>query len=57
MQTTDSTPYGSYETDVEPCTLAIVLGATFVAREFSARAKKLAKTKPEPFWRFTTLNE
>jgi 2-oxoglutarate ferredoxin oxidoreductase subunit beta len=43
MQTTDSTPYGSYETDVEPCTLAIVLGATFVAREFSARAKKLAE--------------
>ncbi len=41
-QTTDSTPYGSYEDDVEPCALAILYGATFVAREFSARARKLA---------------
>ncbi|MFA0752547.1 MAG: hypothetical protein IMHGJWDQ_000301 [Candidatus Fervidibacter sp.] len=42
-QTTDSTPYGSYESDVEPCALAILYGATFVAREFSARARKLAE--------------
>lgn len=41
-QTTDSTPYGSYENYVEPCALAILYGATFVAREFSARARKLA---------------
>lgn len=42
-QMTDSTPYGSYESDVEPCALAMLFGATFVAREFSARAKKLAE--------------
>ncbi len=41
-QTTDSTPYGSYEDDVEPCALALLYGAAFVAREFSARARKLA---------------
>ncbi len=41
-QTTDSTPYGSYENYVEPCALAILYGAAFVAREFSARARKLA---------------
>ncbi len=43
MQMTDSTPYGSYESDVEPCALAMLFGATFVAREFSARAKKAAE--------------
>lgn len=42
-QTTDTTPYGSYEVDVEPCALAVLFGATFVAREFSARARKLAE--------------
>jgi 2-oxoglutarate ferredoxin oxidoreductase subunit beta len=42
-QTTDSTPYGGYENYVEPCALAILYGATFVAREFSARARKLAE--------------
>ncbi|MCS7223880.1 MAG: 2-oxoacid:ferredoxin oxidoreductase subunit beta [Armatimonadetes bacterium] len=42
-QVTDSTPFGSYEADVEPCALAILFGATFVAREFSARAKKTAE--------------
>ena len=38
-----TTPYGSVETSVNPLTLAIASGATFVARGFSSKPKDLTK--------------
>ncbi len=40
---TDSTPYGNIETPLNPVALAIVSGATYVARAFSSERKELTE--------------
>jgi 2-oxoglutarate ferredoxin oxidoreductase subunit beta len=40
----DSTPYGTFEMPMNPIAMAIVYGASFVARGFSYRAKELQQT-------------
>ena len=40
---TDSTPFGNIETPLNPVAMAIVAGATYVARAFSSEGKPLAE--------------
>ena len=40
---TDSTPFGNIETPLNPVAMAIVAGATYVARAFSSEGKQLAE--------------
>src|SRR5450756_1410614 len=40
---TVSSPYGNFETPVKPVVWALALGATFVARGFSAKVGELAE--------------
>jgi 2-oxoglutarate ferredoxin oxidoreductase subunit beta len=40
----DSTPYGTFELPMNPIAMALVYGASFIARGFSYRAKELQQT-------------
>ncbi len=42
-EATDSTPFGNLETPLNPVAMAIVGGATYVARAFSSEGKELAE--------------